>query len=72
MNDLIPEKIKTPVLLGELPWKVLERLDSGTLLALGAMVCFTTLACVACVCFSGSEMTLSQNGMRISQPASAA
>lgn len=68
MNNLIPVNTMPPVSAKGVALKILEHLDSKTLLALGGMACLTTIVCVACVSFSGSEMTLSKNGLSISQP----
>ena len=69
MNDLIPVNAITPNSVTDIALKLLEPLDSKKLLALGAMACFSTVICVACVSFSGSEMTISKTGLSIKQPA---
>lgn len=68
MNDLIPVSAMAPTSAKGVVLKILEQLDSKTLLAFGSMACLTTIVCVACVSFSGSEMTLSKNGLTISHP----
>lgn len=68
MNDLLPVNTTALVSAKGIALKILEHLDSKTLLALGGMACLATVICVACVSFSGSEMTLSQNGLSIKQP----
>lgn len=72
MNDLIPVNTTAPISTKGFTLKILEQLDPKTLLALGGMACLTTIVCVACISFSGSEMTLSKNGLSISQPNPAA
>ena len=68
MNDLFPVNTTAPISTKGFALKILEQLDSKTLLALGGMACLTTIVCVACVSFSGSEMALTKNGLSISQP----
>ena len=65
MNELIPVNK-----LEETFVKILSQLDSKTMLLLSSMACITTIICVGCVSFSGSEMTLSKTGLFITQPAS--
>lgn len=72
MNDLIPVSTMDPISPKGVALKILEQLDSKTLLAFGGMVCLTTIVCIACISFSKSEMTLSKNGFSISQPGHAA
>lgn len=71
MNDLIFDSTMTPGSVMGLALKTLEKLDANALLVGGGILCFTAIACFACVCFSGSEMTISKDGLSISQPAPA-
>lgn len=67
MDDFIPVNTIPPDSVTDIAIKLLEHLDSKTLLILGGMACFSTIICVACVSFSGSEMTISKNGLSIKQ-----
>lgn len=59
----------SPLISGnECSWSALSCLDSKVLLVLSGMICLTTIICVGFVSFSGSEMTLSKNGLSITQP----
>ena len=68
MNELVPTNTPSPVSDNKSLLSTLSCLDSNTLLILSGMICLTTLICVGCVSFSGSEMTLSKNGLSITQP----
>lgn len=68
MNDYISVSTKASFPANDFALKILEQADSKTLLVLGSLACLTTIACIACVSFSGSEMILSKNGLSISQP----
>lgn len=65
MNNLIPTNTSTTV---SSSMNALSQLDSKVLLSLTGMVCLTTIICVGFVSFSNSEMTLSKNGLSITQP----
>lgn len=65
MNDLIPVNAMTPDSVTDVALKMLENMDSKTLLALGGMACLTTIVCVTCVNCSGGEITLSKHGLSI-------
>lgn len=68
MNELVPTNIQLPVSENKFLLSTLSRTDSKTLLIFGGMLCLTLITCVACVSFSESEMTLSKNGLSITQP----
>lgn len=68
MNELVSSNITEPFPTSASVLSMLLHLDSKTLLIMGGMVCLTTIICVGCVSFSGSEMTLSRNGLLITQP----
>ena len=68
MNNLIPTNTATTVSSSESIMNALSQLDSKVLLSLTGMVCLTTIICVGFVSFSNSEMTLSKNGLSITQP----
>lgn len=68
MNELVSSNITEPSPARDSVLSMLSHSDSKTLLILGGMFCLTTVICVVCVSFSGSEMTLSKNGLSITQP----
>lgn len=72
MNDIIPTTTMTQSTVKNVAFKALEQLDSKSILILGGMACVTTIISIAIVSFSGSEMTLSKDGLSISQPTLAA
>lgn len=65
MNDLISVNAMTPDSVTAVALKILENMNSKTLLALGGMACLTTIVCVTCVSRSGGELTLSKHGLSI-------
>lgn len=68
MNELISTNTLPQTTIGDTALKALEHLDTKTLLALGGMACITTIICVGIVSFSGSQMSLSKDGLSITQP----
>lgn len=72
MNNIIPTTTMAQSPIKNIAFKALEQLDSKSILALSGMAFVTTIICIAIVSFSGSEMTLSKNGLSISQPTLAA
>lgn len=72
MNDIIPTTTMTQSPVKNVAFKALEQLDFKSILILGGMACVTTIISIAIVSFSGSEMTLSKDGLSISQPTLAA
>lgn len=68
MKTLIPANNKVSTSAVESVMNALSHIDSKALLAVGSMVCLTTVLCIGFVCFSGSQMTLSKDGLSITQP----
>lgn len=71
MNELVSSNITDitePSPARDSVLSMLSHSDSKTLLILSGMLCLTAIICVGCVSFSGSEMTLSKNGLSITQP----
>ena len=68
MNELVSANITETFPASNFVLNTLLHLDSKTLLILGGMVCLMAISCVGCVSFSGSELTLSRNGLSITQP----
>ena len=67
MNELVSSNITEPSSARDSVLSMLSHSDSKTLLILGGMFCLTVIICVGCVSFSESEMTLSKNGLSITQ-----
>ena len=42
-----------------------SRLDNRTVIALGGMLCISSIICLGCIVYSGYEMTLSSRGLSI-------
>lgn len=48
--------------------RALHTLGSQPSLLSNGIICITIVACVALVCFSGSEMSITTSGLTIAQP----
>lgn len=42
-----------------------SRLDNRTVIALGGMLCISSIICLGCIVYSGYEMSLSSSGLSI-------
>ena len=68
MNELLSDSTLNQHSAKEAALDVVSHMDSNSILILCGLFCLTTIICVGCVSFSGSEMTLSKNGLSIKQP----
>lgn len=68
MNKLISTTSPTTISRSELILNSLSHLDSKVLLILAGMASFTTISCIGFISLSKSEMTLSRDGLSITQP----
>lgn len=68
MNGLISSGTPAQHPVQESLLSSLSHLDSKTLVIVSGMFCLATVVCVGFVSLSGSEMTLTKNGLSITQP----
>lgn len=68
MNKIVKINTLDPSCAGNTFRNTISMLDTKSLLILGGMTCLTTIICVGCVSFSGSEMTISKDGFFIKRP----
>lgn len=68
MNKLVSSNITAPLSVSDSILSTMSNWNSKSMLILGGMVCLTVAFCVRCACLSGSEMTLSKDGLSITQP----